>query len=125
MSREFSGRMNRRGVDHPLRLLPRPVYEYESDDPEISSGALLMLVAYSTDPDILMLIEARNTSDGPKWFFRPARFSDKSLWLTYKENDIWISLRAGHGTDQPQADDLQYHTEYVRLDAPLKGKNDE
>ena len=78
MSRDFSGRMNRLGEHHPLRLLPRPVYEYESDDPEILSGALLMLVAYTTDPDILLLIEARETAEGPRWFFQPARFSDKT-----------------------------------------------
>ncbi|HUG67848.1 MAG TPA: hypothetical protein VMM76_08850 [Pirellulaceae bacterium] len=124
MSRQFSGRMNRRGEPHPLRLLPRPIYQYESDDPNILSGALLVLVAYNTDPDILLLIEARQTAEGPRWFFQPARFSDKSLWLTFKESDIWISLRLGHGSDKPHADDLQYHVEFVTLDVPLKSEKD-
>lgn len=125
MSRQFSGRMNRRGEFHPLRLLPRPIYQYESDDPEILSGALLVLVAYNTDPDILLLIEARQTAEGPRWFFQPARFSDKSLWLTFEERDIWISLRLGHGSNKPHADDRQYHVEYVTLDAPLTYENDD
>jgi hypothetical protein len=120
MSKEFSGRMNRRGVQHPLRLLPRPVYEYESEDPNVLGGALLVLVAYNTDPDILLLIEARQTAEGPKWFFQAARFSDKSLWLSFKEKDVWTSLRQGHGSDKPHADDHQYHVEYVTLDAPLQ-----
>lgn len=119
MARHFSGRMNRRGVGHPLRMLPRPIIQYSSDDPQILSGAVLVLVAYTTDPDILLLIEARKTGEGPKWFYQPARFSDKSLWLTYQNKDIWTSLRQGHGTTKPHPPDLQYNVDNVTVDAPL------
>jgi len=119
MARDFSGRMNRRGVEHPLRLLPRPVYQYAGEAPGILSGALLVLVAYTTDPDILLLIEARQTAEGPKWFYQPARFSDKSLWLTYQDKDIWTSPRQGHGTTKPHLKDLQYNVDNVTVDAPL------
>ncbi len=119
MARKFSGRMNRRGVDHPLRLLPRPVYEYECDTPEVVGGALLVLVAYNTDPDILLLLEARQTADGPMWFFQPARFSDKSLWLAYEGQDVWESMRQGHGTDAAHSEDRQYHVHNATLDAPI------
>jgi hypothetical protein len=122
MSREFSGRMNRLGVHHPLRLLPRPVYEYECEDPDVLGGALFVLVAYVTDPDILLLIEARQTAEGPKWFFQPARFSDKSLWLEFQKKNIWTSQRLGHGTDKQHAVDPQYHVEYVKINAPFNRK---
>lgn len=119
ISRKFSGRMNRRGVPHPLRLLSRPVYEYESDDPNVLGGALFVIVAYNTDPDILLLIEARQTENGPQWFFQPARFSDKSLWLSFDDKDVWTSLRQGHGSDEPHAVDRQYHVEFAKLEAPF------
>lgn len=84
----------------------------------------LVLVAFSTDPDILLLIESRQTAAGPRWFFQAARFSDKSLWLAYREKDVWTSLRQGHGTDTPNAPDHQYHVDYVTADAPLECRGD-
>ena len=108
LARNFSGRMHSIGEPHPLRLLPTPVYQYECEDSNVSTGAVFAMVAFVTDPDIFFLIEARTTADGPKWFYQPVRFSDKSLWLDYKNKNVWKSVRAGHGSNGPDTPDPQY-----------------
>ena len=103
LAREFSAHMNRQGERWELRLLNQPLYHYEASSDGILGGALFAFVGYITDPEILVLIEARNTPDGRQWVYAPARFSDKSLWLNHKEQEVW-SYRA----DSPQSEVLYY-----------------
>jgi hypothetical protein len=44
-------------VKRELRLLPNPVYRYESEDPEVLDGALFAFVEV-TDPEAFVMIEA-------------------------------------------------------------------
>ena len=46
-----------------LRLLPHPLYRYESTDPDVVDGALFAFVTSAgTDPEALLVIEARKPS---------------------------------------------------------------
>jgi hypothetical protein len=45
-----------------LRLLSRPIYRYESTNPDILDGALFAF-ARGTDPELLLLIEARRSKN--------------------------------------------------------------
>ncbi len=57
-------------------------------------GALFALVSTAgTDPEIILDLEARLTEWGPRWVFGAARFSDMSLWLNYKDKEVWTSIR--------------------------------
>ena len=95
MAREFSGRsLSDRNQKWDLRLLPRPLYRYESTDANVIDGAIFALVSSAgTDPEILLLIEARTTPGGPQWKFGAARFSDMSLWLDHKGKEVWTAIR--------------------------------
>ena len=108
LAKEFSAYMNRRGERWDLRLLPTPLIEYQQQTEEILGGALFAFVGYSTDPEILLLLEARKFDDGPAWCFLPVRFSDKSLYLKFRDKQVWESLRAGHGANAPDTEDPQY-----------------
>jgi hypothetical protein len=108
LAKEFSADMNRRGERWDLRLLPTPLVEYRQPSPEILGGGLFAFVGYSTDPEILLLLEARKTPDGPAWHFHPVRFSDKSLFLKFRDKPIWESLRRGHGGDGTDTEDPLY-----------------
>ena len=100
LAREFSGRsLSDQGQKWGLRLLPRPLYRYESTDPGVIDGAVFALISSAgTDPEILLLIEARQRPDGPRWEFAAARFSDMDLWLTHKDHEVWTSIRGGQNT---------------------------
>src|SRR5206468_2270608 len=78
IAREFSGRsLSDQGQAWELRLLPRPLHRYENPEGDLLDGALFALVSTAgTDPEIILVIEARTTAAGPRWFFGAARFSD-------------------------------------------------
>lgn len=98
LARNFSGRsLSDAGESWELRLLPRPLYRYEG--PDVIEGAVFALVSTAgTDPEILLLLEARKTPEGPRWLFAAARFSDMNLWLKHKDQEVWSSIRGGENT---------------------------
>jgi hypothetical protein len=108
IAKDFSAHLNRRGERWDLRLLPTPLVEYRQPSDEVLGGGLFAFVGYSTDPEILLLIEARKSADGPTWYYQPIRFSDKSLYLSFKDKPAWESLRIGHGSDGPDSEDPHY-----------------
>ena len=108
LAKEFSASMNRRVQRWDLRLLTTPLLEYPASSAGVLGGGLFAFVGYSTDPEILLLLEAREGTGGPAWHFHPVRFSDKSLYLSFKGKPVWQSLRGGHGSDGPDTDDPLY-----------------
>lgn len=101
LAKEFSGRsLSDQGQAWQLRLLPRPLYRYESTDPDVIDGAIFALVSSAgTDPEILLVLEARKIgSEPPRWYYSAARFSDMSLWLTQNDKDVWSAIRGPQNT---------------------------
>ena len=80
---------NREGQNWQLRLLPTPIYRYDSDTADaVGSGALFGFVE-GTDLEIVLLLEARATSDGPRWHYGLARMSDLRLIVRRNEQSVW------------------------------------
>jgi hypothetical protein len=77
-----------------LRLLTQPLYRYESTDPVVVDGAVFAYVTSAgTDPEVLLVLEARKIEDKVQWVYAAARFSDFNLFVEYKERQVWQSLR--------------------------------
>lgn len=77
-----------------LRLLPKPLYRYESTDPVVTDGALFAFVTSAgTDPEVLLLIEARPATNGgrPVWQAGIARFSDLGLSVRHKGKEVFTA----------------------------------
>jgi hypothetical protein len=75
-----------------LRLLPQPLYRYESTDPDVLDGAVFAFVTSAgTDPEALLVLEARkpSDSDGPVWQYALSRFTDLDLWVRHKGKEIF------------------------------------
>jgi hypothetical protein len=100
IAREFSGRsLSDQDQAWELRLLPRPLYRYEKAEANLLDGAVFALVSSAgTDPEIILLIEARKTDQGPRWVYGAARFSDMSLWLKHKDKEVWSAIRGPENT---------------------------
>ena len=98
LAREFSGRsLSEAGEGWELRLLPKSLYRYEG--PDVLEGAIYAFVSTAgTDPEILLLLEARKTPEGSRWLYAPARFSDMNLWLKHKDQEVWSAIRGGENT---------------------------
>jgi hypothetical protein len=100
LAREFTGKsMSEQNQTWELRLLPQPLYRFETTDPDILDGALFTLVSSAgTDPEIILVLEARKVKSDFMWVFGAARFSDMNLWLNHKNHEVWSSIRSDENT---------------------------
>jgi hypothetical protein len=89
LAKEFSAtETTRTEITRELRLLTQPIYRYRSADPEVSDGGLFAMV-HATDPEILLMIEARRTPGGARWEFAAARFNSIALRLSHQGKEVW------------------------------------
>jgi len=111
LCRDFSAHsVGSQGDRTELRLLPQPLYRFQSTNPDVLDGGLFVFVCtVGTDPEIFLQLEAINTADGPRWHFVPARFSHMNLFVSYKDREVWKALRDGENPISHNAD----HTYWV------------
>lgn len=87
----FSAREHWDNQHYALRLLPRPIDRYNDPDSGVVDGALFVY-ANGTNPEILLLIEARRVGDGPpKWMFAAMPLSHAEVTLKLGAKDVWSS----------------------------------
>ena len=83
LAQEFTGHeidgADKRGE---LQVLPAPLYRYPEAKSGATDGALFTLISTAgTDPEVLLLIEAREVGGKPRWEYACGRFSDQSLYV--------------------------------------------
>ena len=71
-----------------LRLLSKPLYRYQSQDPKVLDGAVYGFVE-STDPETLLIIEARADGDSLSWVYSGARSRHDHLRLYRHGELVW------------------------------------
>jgi len=85
---------------HPLRLLTTPLVRYETTEKEASLGGSLFAFCQQTDPEVLLLIEARRTEQDYQWHYAIAGFSNMSLYVQLDQTPVWDdapAFMAGRG----------------------------
>ena len=95
LAQEFTGYLIEKGGKRcDLRLLPAPLYRYPSAKAGVIDGALFTLVSTDgTDPEVLLLIEAREKDGKTRWEYACGRFSDRDLYVQRKDKEVWSSVR--------------------------------
>lgn len=92
-----------------LRLLPQPLFRYQSTDLDIIDGALFAFVSSAgTDPEVVVMLEAQRGKDGPVWKYGTCRFSNFNLHVKYNDTEVWSSILGGENTKEHDAKHL-YH----------------
>jgi hypothetical protein len=74
-----------------LRLLSQPVYRYEGLDAkegDALDGALFAFVE-ATDPEVFLLLEARETGGKPAWHYAAARMNSVRLAVALGDVPVW------------------------------------
>jgi hypothetical protein len=102
-----------------LRLLPQPLYRYESTDPEVVDGALFAFVTSAgTDPEALMVIEARKPgrNDESAWHYGIGRFTDLELVVRHKGKDVFSAPLILY--DTPLQDPKDRYRAFVNREIP-------
>lgn len=97
LARSFAAeKRNPDGQTWELRLLPTPLWHYTPGSEQVVEGALFAMVSSEgTDPEVLLLIEARHPANNNKtwaWHTAALRFSDKDLVVKYNGKPLWSSL---------------------------------
>jgi hypothetical protein len=123
LAQEFTGHMiGGAGKRWELRLLPAPLYRYSPAETGVIDGALFTLVSEAgTDPEVLLLIEARKEGDTTRWEYALGRFTDGSLYVQRKGKEIWSLVRSETNTflHDPQHLYRTYADKVVSLDGKL------
>ncbi len=111
IARQFSGTLSvpNRQISQ-LTLLPQPLVRYQSPAEGVIDGAVFSL-AVGTDPELLLVIEAKKVADGSVAFmYAPARSHYHALELKRNGNPVWsaemaISLEMTRAGQRPWSND--------------------
>jgi hypothetical protein len=100
LAQEFTGHeIDREEKRWELRLLPAPLYRYPAAKAGVVDGAIFTLVSTAgTDPEVLLLIEAREEGGRLRWEYACGRFSDRSLYVQRKDKEVWSSVQSETNT---------------------------
>ena len=123
LAQEFTGHsLDTENKRWELRLLPTPLYRYPTAKTGVIDGALFAMVSTAgTDPEVLLLIEAKETDGKARWEFACGRFSDRDLHVQRKDKEVWSMVRSETNTflHDPQHLYRLYADKVVNLEGKL------
>jgi len=101
------------GKKEELRLLPKPLYRYAPTRDDLLDGALFAFVQ-GTDPEVILLIEARRVGEHAAWNYAFTRRSMLPLEADLEDEPVWsVPLSIGspnepwfHGSVRPLSADV-------------------
>ena len=119
---EFTGHsQDPEGKRWELRLLPAPLFRYPDAKTGVTDGALFTLISTAgTDPEVLLLIEAREVEGKARWEYACGRFSDRDLHVQRKDKEVWSRVRSP--TNTFNNDPLHHYRVYADKVVSLDGK---
>lgn len=100
-----------------LRLLPRPLLRYGSPDSDVLDGALFAYT-YTTDPELLVMVEARKSDKGRRWMYGLARMNIGELKVMHGDREIWKAERLEHPYLYPEG----IYTLFMGLPLPKESR---
>jgi hypothetical protein len=123
LAQEFSGyETDSEGKRWALRLLPAPLYRYPAAKTGVIDGALFALVSTEgTDPEVLLILEARAEDGKTRWEYACGRFAGRSLYVQRKDKEVWSSILNGR-TNTWSHDPLHLYRTYHDKIVTLEGK---
>jgi hypothetical protein len=93
-----------------LRLLPQPLYRYETDG-ELVDGALFAFVQ-GTDPETLLLIETVRSNEAWQWHYAFVRRTSGELQGRWRDTVVWHAPRYPANNNPSST--------YISLSRPLR-----
>lgn len=90
LARKFQVRELRRGQWQEGRLLTQPLHRWEDAKAGIVDGALFGY-AETTDPELLLSIEARRDANASeaKWYYQLAKMTSSPMTVSLNEKEVW------------------------------------
>ncbi len=105
LAQEFTGHsIDYEGKRWELRLLPAPLYRYPAAKSGVVDGALFALMSGAgTDPEVLLVVEAKEDGGKLRWEYACGRFSDWELRVQRKGMEVFSFIRSA---TNPSSHDL-------------------
>jgi hypothetical protein len=101
LARRFRGQStDDEGGDWQLRLLANPVYRYDQQNARTMLDGGVFLFCQGTDPEIVLLLEARKKDGEFQWQWACAAFSDYALRAELDGKEAWHSPKYPHLTNK-------------------------
>ena len=96
----FTARLNVEGKGGAeTRTMPKPLFEYTDQDSKLPRGAIFGMTSTGTNPNLLLLIEARTSSDGKlQWEYAHARMTSSSIRFRLDDAEIWAEKEVPNGS---------------------------
>jgi hypothetical protein len=90
------------GVKRQLRMLPKPVYQYQSQDPNVLDGAIFAFVE-GTDPEALVTIQAEKEQEAFVYRYALIRRNSDDMSAKLDGVSVWHvpAVEAWKRNDQP------------------------
>jgi hypothetical protein len=93
LKERFTGRLNVDGEGKggaETRTMAKPIFAYFDPDSKLPLGAIFGMTSTGTNPDLLLLIEARRDGDGKlRWEYAHARMTSNSVRVRLDDVDVW------------------------------------
>jgi hypothetical protein len=97
LARSFSARIVTDPVSNigqEMRLLTTPLFEYADPRTKEFLGAVYGFSTNGTNPDLLIVIEARDAEGKLAWHYAPARMTSGGVTLKYQDAKVWDCVSA-------------------------------
>lgn len=90
LARQFVVESLRDDQSTELRLLTQPIYRFEDKSRAVVEGGLFSF-SEATDPEMLLLLEARRVTDSKEhqWRFTLARMTSRVLRVRLSDKEVW------------------------------------
>lgn len=90
LSKRFSAWLfSSTGERHDLRLLTTPIFTYEAKDSKDFLGGAIYALCVETDPEIMIVLEARQGKERMEWQYAPFATSIERLFLKLDDTEAW------------------------------------
>ncbi len=93
LQQRFTARLNvdREGKGGAeTRTIAKPIFDYADPQTKLPLGAIFGMTSTGTNPDLLLLIEARPDGDGKlRWEYAHARMTSASVRMRLDDAEIW------------------------------------
>lgn len=116
LSRRFAARITtRQGERYELRMLPTPIFQFETKATNESLGGGLFAFCQGNDPETLLIIEARTHDDGDRWEYAAAEFSNRPQFLDLDGKTVWEADPPRFGGTGPHTAGLRRYVEIPQV----------
>ncbi len=95
IARRYSATIRTQG-ESELRLMEQPLFRYAEGTAGIVDGAIFDF-AMTTDPELLLLVEARETAGKRTWQVAFARFGNKAMTVKEGDRTVWSCEQGSPG----------------------------